>query len=292
MSIRSAVLVFATAGLLLLPLSLLASAAGKDQDVAQSLSMVKQAGEGEIRVLYVPASGWAYKNEAGELVGVTIELMEWFAEWVQQQHDIELSVAFIEDEDWSRFYQRVVNAEGGVFGIGNVTITEERRDELAFSPPYLTNVAVLFSDDSQQALGSMDEIGDSFEGLSGLAFEGTLHEQRMRDLQDGPMPELDIALASSNDEIIQRVADGEYFAWIDAYNFWRAREAGYPLRHHPVGDDPGEEFAVIMPRGSDWENLIREFFESESVVDSDRWGKKLREHLGPEVAELLLDAAD
>jgi len=255
-------------------------------------SQVQAQGEGRIQVIFVPAEGWAYRDSRGELTGVTVELMRWFAEWVEDEKDVVLEVAFQSQRDWGTFYQQVVEAPPGTFGIGNVTITEQRREELAFSPPYLTNVAVLISHEAQAPLSSLDDMDEAFSGLRGLAFEGTLHEERMQSVRETYMPGLDIELASSNDEIIQRVADGGYFAWVDAYNFWRAREGGAPLRHHPVGDDPGETFGVIMPKGSQWESLIEDFFESQSLPQHPRWQALLEEHLGEEVAQLLMDAAN
>lgn len=261
-----------------------------ETDAGDAWSSLQEAGEGEIRVLYVPAEGWAYEDAEGQLTGVTVELMRWFADWVAAEHDVELSVDFVREEDWSLFYERIRDAEAGVFGVGNVTITSERKEELAFSPPYVNNVAVGITHEDIPELGSVEELGEGFEGLTALAFRGTLHEERLRELRDAHAPDLEIAHAESNDEILERVAEGGYFAYIDAYNYWPAREAGKPLRHHPVLDDPGEQFGVILPRDTEWEAVMEEFFEADGGLQSRRdYRELLEKHLGAEVAELLLD---
>ncbi|MDQ2068908.1 substrate-binding periplasmic protein [Natronospira bacteriovora] len=262
-------------------------------DHADRFESVSERGHGRIEVLYVPATGWAYRDDRGELTGVTVEIMRDFKRWLAREQGLDLELLFVTERDWRRFYQRVVDAEGGVFGIGNVTITEERRQELAFSPAYLTNVAVLITHESQAELRAMVDIAGAFEDLSALAFEGTLHEERLQAIRAQYAPELTIESAQSNDAIIDGVAAGDYFAYIDAYNYWRAREAGQPLRHHPVGDDPGEHFGIIMPRGSDWAPVMEAFFQADDgYVQSERYRSLLKRHLGEEVAELLLSAAD
>ena len=259
-------------------------------DQGDAWSKVQERGEGEIRVLYVPASGWAYQDEDGQLTGVTVELMRDFADWVENEHEVELAVEFVEEADWSVFYDRVRDGKDGVFGVGNVTITDDRREELAFSPPYIINVAVGISHEDVPELESESALADTFDGLSALAFRETLHEDRLQALREAHAPDMPLKRADSNDEIIERVAEGDYFAYIDAYNYWRAREAGKPLRHHPVLDDPGEAFGVIMPRDTDWLSVMEDYFEhGDGLLESPFYRGLLEEHLGKEVARLLLE---
>lgn len=258
-------------------------------DAGDRWEEVRSRGEGSIRVLYVPSAHWAEKDADGELNGITVTLMRWFADWVGGEYGVDLAVDFVREEDWSVFYDRVRAAEPGVFGIGNVTITDGRRQELAFSPPYVANVAVGITHEEVPELASVDKLATTFEDLTALAFRDTLHEQRLRALRDEHVPDMDLVHAASNDEILERVAEGGYFAYIDAYSYWPARDAGKPLRHHPVLDDPGEHFGVILPQDTDWERIIREFFEADGGLKSrPEYRELLESRLGPEVADMLL----
>ncbi len=243
----------------------------------------------ELRVLYVDSTGWAYRDEAGELTGVTVEIMRRFAEWSHDEHQRALALEFVEERDWSTFYQRVRDASGGVFGLGNVTITETRRQELAFSPPYVTNVAVLISHHDVEPVDDRANLALGFANLSALAFAGTLHETRLRELAERHWQGMPLEFSGSNDDIIARAADGTHFAYIDAYNYYRARQNGAPLHHHPAFDDPGEEFGIIMPLDNDWQPLLAEFFHADGGLLSRTWYRELLSyHLGAEVAEILL----
>lgn len=268
-----------------------AVAATGDVDAADTWATVRESGGGTIRVLYVPAGGFAYRDGDGRLTGVTVEIMRQFAEWVGREYGVTLDAEFVEEEDWRTFYNRVRDAGPGVFGIGNVTITEARRDELRFSPSYLTNVAVLITHEDVPELARLEDADVAFHGLDALAFEGTLHETRLRQLRDAHVPGADMTMASTNDEILERVAGGGYFAYIDAYNFWRARDGGAPLRRHTAGDDPAEEFGVIMPLGTDWGELIDRFFQRDGGYrGTAEYHELLVRHLGEPLTRALEDA--
>jgi hypothetical protein len=277
----------------LLPAGLACAApAGEDAavalDAADSWEAVRAAGAGTIRVLYVPADGFAYRDADGRLTGVTVEIMRRFASWVRERHGVVTEVEFVEEQSWRSFYDRVRDAGPGVFGIGNVTITEARRAELHFSPPYLTNVAVLITHEDVSEIGDVADAAVAFRDLDALAFEGTLHEDRLRDLRTAHVPGASLAMATSNAEIIERVAGGGYFAYVDAYNYWRARDGGTPLRRHAAGDDPAEEFGVIMPLTSDWEPVIAAFFEDgDGYRNTPEYRALLQRHLGEPLTAAL-----
>ncbi|RUO21667.1 substrate-binding periplasmic protein [Aliidiomarina haloalkalitolerans] len=245
-----------------------------------------------LKVLYVNADGFAFRNEQGELTGVTVDIMHEFVRWFERYHAARINLNFVEEENWSVFYQRIRNASGGVFGLGNVTITEARRQELQFSPPYMTNVAVLISPAETAELTSFDEFPQVFTGLQPMAFAGTLHETRIKQLRDRYQPDAEVRAATSNPEIIEAVASGHYYSYIDAYNYWRAVAGGAAIRHHSIADDPGETFGIIMPLDNDWAPLLTAFFAAEGGFTlTERYREIMHEHLGENLANLLLEAA-
>jgi hypothetical protein len=147
---------------------------------------------------------------------------------------------------------------------------------------------VLITHDSVGELNALADAWTTFSGLSALAFEGTLHEERLRALRGAHVPGAPLVMARSNNEIIERVAAGGYFAYVDAYNFWRAQEQGAPLRRHAVGDDPAEEFGVIMPLNNDWAPLLEEFFARDGGYrNAPEYRRILEAHLGVSLTEAL-----
>lgn len=259
-----------------------------------SFELVKQRGYGTLTVVYIPAEGFAYIDERGNLTGVTIEIMEEFREFLDMMMGLNITYNFVTADNFQQFYQDIKNSKGGAFGLGNVTITEARKQELRFSPPYLTNIAVLITNDAVEELTEMAEIGDRFAGMSGLAFEGTLHQERIERLIANYIPSAPMEFARSNGEILAALAErDDLFAYIDIYNYWRAVERGKPLRQHTAGDLASERFGIIMPLSSDWQPVITDFFErGVGFRTSGVYRSILERHLGPELTEKLESARE
>ncbi len=260
-------------------------------DAGTSLQLAKAKGSGQLTVLFVAAEGFAYIDHKQQLTGVTVEIMRDFVQWLHQTQQLSLSLDFVAETDWTRFYQRIVAADGGVFGLGNVTITEARAQELQFSPPYLNNVAVLISHADVPELSSLQQLSDSFSAIQPLAFSGTLHEVRVRALRDSFQPGVEIGRVGSNQQLLELVASGAWYSYVDAYNYWRAQQQGMPLRHHPVADDSGETFGIIMPLNNDWAGLLNDFFNAgQGYRNTARYQQILLQHLGPELTAILEQA--
>ena len=255
---------------------------------AASFSRALSEGSVELLFFYVPASGFAYR-EGDELKGVTVELLRDFARFLREEHDLDARVRWVKEPSWAEFYDHVRSSSGAVFGVGNVTITEERALELDFSPPYLNNVAALITHRDAPELESLDDLGERFAGFRALIYPGTLHEARVESLRARYAPDLEVAEVQSNDELLAELAaDPEAFGYIDVYNYWRAVQAGAPLSRHSVGDDASETFGVILPHDSDWTPALRAFFERDGgYPQSERFAEIMRRHLGDELASML-----
>ena len=253
-----------------------------------TLSEARDAGQADLAFFFVPSSGFAYRDDGGHLTGVTVELLRGFAAWVARTEGVGVEVTWIEEPLWADFYGYVRDSRGGAFGIGNVTITEARGEELDFSPPYMQNIAVLVTHEDVPELGSMEEIAEAFAGMTALRYPGTLHEARLLEIRDTRFPAMTSREIASNDELVAGLAAGpSTFGYIDIYNYWRAREAGEPLRRHPVGDDAAETFGVILPNDSDWTPRMAAYMEEIGGAEGPTLARLLREHLGNELADLL-----
>lgn len=257
-------------------------------EVGTTLEQARAGETAELKVLWVASEGWAQLDADGQPEGLTIAIIQRFADWLATEHGLNVNLEFVEEDDWRRFYGRVRDGSGGVFGLGNVTITEARREELAFSPPYVTNVAVLISRAGDAEISSPSALPEIMAGRTGLGFAGTLHEERLRELAARYWPEMPLELGHSNDELVQAAAAGTHFAYVDGYNYYRARSRGLEIRRHPALDDPGEQFGIIMPRNNDWQDLLDDFFAAGGGLLQSRWYRDaMHQYLGAEIAELL-----
>lgn len=258
-------------------------------DQGTTYAQARQTQTATLRVLYVPAPGFAVEAD-GEMQGVGIDILYDFQRWFERYHSISLQFEFIPEEDWSVFYQRIVDAEGGVFGLGNVTITEQRRDELAFSPPYLNNVAVLITAAQYPEFTTVESMADHIDTLRPLAFSSTLHQTRVEELRDQIQPDATLTEVTTNQAVLDEVSENNFYSYIDAYNYHRAAEQGASIKHHPAFSLSGEQFGIIMPHSNDWQMMLTAFFAAEGgYLTTERYRTILRTHLGEQVTEILLE---
>lgn len=281
----------------ILIISLLLTSCGRSSDdpvLNNTWEDVQQMGGGTVTLMYVPSDGFSYTDEDGRLTGVTIELVRDFIDFVNIQYDLGVTIHYEPIEQFTSFYETVRDTSGGVFGVANVTITEERKTELAFSPPYMTNIATLITHSDIPEISGFDEILQAFSNLKALAFEGTLHQDRLEKIVEQYLRETEMVFAHSNNEIIERTSSANsYFAYVDIYNYWRALNSGAPIQRHSAGDEASEQFGVIMPLNSDWHHLMDRFFYDEGgYLNTDRYRYLMETHLGEELANLLLDQID
>ncbi|TVR79837.1 MAG: amino acid ABC transporter substrate-binding protein [Saprospirales bacterium] len=261
---------------------------GKQQSNAPSSNWgeARESGMGILTAIYVPSEGFAYIDEAGKLTGFTVELLRTFSDYILDEYNVELKILFEEETDWRVFYNRIRDGADGKIGMGNVTITDARKEELHFSPPYMNNIAALISHRDAPSLNDISQIEELWQGKTGLAFEGTLHEERVREIVENYISNGSIKMVHTNDEIIELISSSNtYFAYIDLYNYLRAVNRGFPLQHHPAGDVSEETFGYILPLNSTWAEPVRAWFESNGgLMNSPFYRELMIEHLGEELA--------
>lgn len=247
-------------------------------------------GAGDITVVYLEEDAFAYMDENGNLSGIHIDIFEHFSNWLRNSKGINLDINYVgEAESFARFYSSIQNAEGGVFGLGTVTILERRKSEVSFSPPFLTNIAVLVTHDDVPEIESMEDMSTAFSDLTGLNITGTTLEDRMRELQESHLPNMPLRNVESQVEALELIVNNpEYFCYLDLSIYWPAMQQGQSIRRHAVGDQASELFGYIMPVDSDWAPVIEEFFNLGSGYrGTATYRNTLVRHLGVEVTRML-----
>jgi putative glutamine transport system substrate-binding protein len=249
---------------------------------------VKEKGEGTIVWTYIQTPAFTYEQD-GELTGICVDIMESFVNFVEKTHNVTLNVEYVEGDNFSSYYQSMTHAKGGVFGLANTTITEERKQEVDFSPPFITNIAILVTHNSVPDLTSMNAIGEQFTGMKAFAPSGSMHFQRIQDIKEQYYPGLEIEIVPSSKRGLDRINNGEKaFSYQDIALFWNYKEKGYPIKRHATGDKSSEKFGIMMPKGSDWTPIMEDFFAMGNGFKSTSiYRSSLVKHLGPEVLEML-----
>lgn len=255
-----------------------------------SWEKAKASGSGTISLAYVETPGFVYKDNSGNLTGICVDIMKDFVNYVNAKKGIKLSAKFVGDGSSFRgMYNNVKGSNGGVFGLGNITITEARKSEVRFSPAFITNFAILVTQNSVPTLNSMEDISKTFASLTAYTAKGTLNDKRLMDVKAKHFPNMKIAYVSSSPETLDKVlADPNSFSYLDLAFYLDAVQRRQPLKRHAVGDQSSEQFGFIMPKNSDWQPLMEEFFAADGgYTNTMAYKKILSKHLGDTGVKLL-----
>jgi ABC-type amino acid transport substrate-binding protein len=256
-------------------------------------SQAKMRGEGKISLAYVETFGFVYKDN-GKLTGVCVDIMNDFIKYVGEKKKVKLTSEFVGDsESFKGMYDKVRGSSGGVFGLGNVTITEERKREVKFSAPFITNLAFLITQNDVATLAKMEDLSTTFGKLTAYTAKGTLNEKRINELKQKYYPSMKITLTSTSQETLEKITSGsDGFAYLDLAFYLEAVQQRKPVKRHPVGDKASEQFGFVMPMNSDWSQVLEEFFKANGgYVNSAEYKSILRKHLGETGMKLLQSVA-
>lgn len=246
--------------------------------------------QGEITLTYSHAAKFS-EMKSGQHKGVCFDIMNKFISYVKATHGVNLSIVYKDLHDpknFGLFLKTVKISNGGVFGLGNITITEARKKEYRFGAPYFSNVAILTTGNEVSTLSSMSNISKEFAGKTILVQHGTTHETRAKLLKKR-FPDLVIETTKSFEEANKRVSEStNYFTYIDFSTYLGILTQRIPLKRHEVGDQKGEDFGFIMPKNSDWTPIFDEFMAADGgFTKSVTYRKILAENLGSHVLKLM-----
>jgi len=280
--------------ILLISVVLILSNSGYSQNYSgDSWAQAKAKGEGKISLAYVETFGFVYKDN-GKLTGVCVDIMNDFIKYVSEKKNVRLTAELVGNgESFKGMYDRVKASSGGVFGLGNITITEERKREVKFSPPFITNLAFLITQNNVATLAKMEDLPTTFGKLTAYTAKGTLNEKRINELKQKYYPDMKIILTATSQETLEKITSGtDGFAYLDLAFYLEAVQQRKPVKRHPVGDKASEQFGFAMPLNTDWSPILDEFFKANGGYrNSTEYKSILRKHLGETGMKLLQSAA-
>ena len=260
------------------------------QYTGDTWSSVKSSGEGTLSLAYVETPGFVYKDRSGKLTGICVDIMNDFVGYVNTKYGVKLASKFVGDgSSFSGMYGKVKASEGGVVGLGNITIRASRKKEVKFSPSFITNFSILVTHATVPTLTNMSQISKTFAGLTAYAPKGTTNEKRLLDIKKTSFQSMPIKYVASSPEALNKVlTDKTAFAYLDLAFYLDAMQKRQPIKRHPIGDQTSEQFGFIMPMNSDWQPLMEEFFQGDGgYTNTMAYKKILTKHLGDTGVKLL-----
>lgn len=255
---------------------------------ADAWTRVRERGEGTVTALWNGVDPFVFRDKAGRLVGVEVEVMDAFAAWVRRRYGIRLTVDWVEVPRFEELLPYVARTrQAGVFGWGYFSITDERRRRVRFTPPYMPDLSVLVTN------SSVPDLQTDAAALAQLR-EGEAFTMRHTTMADdvaalrrrlGPVP---MRFLPNDYDILARISRQENaFGYLPLSLYIVALQKGLKVKRQPVLTTRREGFAGIYPLHSDWRQPVEAFFNSPEFARLSH--DLMHKYLGPRMSELVTD---
>jgi hypothetical protein len=126
--------------------AVISDAASQDKIQGDSWYDVHQKKSGSVTVTWYTSTPFIYRDGSGKLAGIEYEILTGFQQYLKRAHNIALHINWWEDKSFLGTYETVRTADrDGIFGVSAFSITEKRQTEVAFGPPYMSEISVMIS---------------------------------------------------------------------------------------------------------------------------------------------------
>ncbi|MFN7705815.1 MAG: substrate-binding periplasmic protein [Chryseotalea sp.] len=255
--------------------------------IGDSWEKVKTQG-GTLTVVYCEQPGLIYKdNTTGKVEGVCADILEDFAAFVKKNYGKTLTINYaLKEQNFSKFLL-IAQHTPDVMGISNVTITEERKKILKFTPAFMSNLVVLLTHKNAPSISSLSQIPTSLNGYTAKVLGGSTHSKIMEEIKEENAPNLKITYANSGIDIMKELTESsKIFTILDFTEFINASRKQLPVKRHNVNVGSSEELGFIMNKQSDWDKPWNEFLTIE-YRKSVRYRKIIVDNLGANFLSML-----
>jgi putative glutamine transport system substrate-binding protein len=274
--------------LLLIPPILFIGLKSQAQYSGDTFAKAKQSKTANLTYVYSEAPGFA-ANIGGEVQGVCVDVMSDFEFFLLDNYGITVNSTMEKKHanNFTSYLNAVKVSSDGVFGLSNTTITQKRKATYNFSPPYITNIGMMLSNEALPTLNDITKIAEVFAGKKAVTVKGSTNEEQILRIKKKYFPSLTIEYVNSFEEAMNTITNStDYFANLDFTYYLDATKSKKPIKRHPAGDQTAEEFGIVMPKDSDWDKPFQEFL-TESYRTSPSYRKIIAKHLGRNALQLL-----
>ena len=256
-----------------------------------SWAEVKRNGTGSVTALWYDIEPFIYRDGTGGIIGVEYELMEGFKPFLKRKYGVDLLVNWVDAGNFENIYPYIKQSEEkGLFGLSFYSITDERKEEVKFSPPYMPDLNIVVTNNNLPVYNNDIDFIRDIKKMKGYTMEQTTMEQDLLKLKQNYFPLLPVYNQVDDYEVLKQIsAYRNAFGYVPVSIYVVALQRGIKVKRQTVLATRREGFAAIYTKESDWEEPVNQYFNSsECKVLVNRL---IQKYLGLEVADIILNVS-
>ncbi|HCW06479.1 MAG TPA: hypothetical protein DGG95_03830, partial [Cytophagales bacterium] len=251
-----------------------------------SWATVTSKGTGVLGVVYYPQAGLIYE-EGGKMKGVCAELLTEFSAFVQSKYGKKVEVKYLGAEEVFSNFLKTCQTTPDILGVTNVTVTDERKKILKFTPAFLSNQETLITHKNAPAVENLSKISSVLNGYKAKVITGSVHVKYMEQLKKENFPSLTIEQGPSGPEILKEISTNpKLFTILDFTEYVDATRNRLPIKKQNVEIGAPQDLAFVMSKQSDWDKIWNEFLTPE-FRKSEKYRKIIANNLGGAYLSIL-----
>lgn len=246
--------------------------------------------KGTITALWYDIEPFIYSNKDGQLQGVEYEIMESLKLYLLHKYGIELNIEWVNAGSFQNIYELVKQSkQPGVFGWSYYSITPQRKKEVQFTPPYMPDMNVLVTNNSEPVYATSQELTTRLKDMRAYTMGNTTMEDDIEALRNNFYQPLRIIKREDDYVLMKDIAeDRNGFGYVPLSVYIVGLQKGIKVKRQNVLTSRREGFAAVMPMNSDWKELMDSYFQTTFFLNSA--GRIVSKYLGSEVKDLVFDA--
>ncbi|PCH69125.1 MAG: hypothetical protein COC01_02220 [Bacteroidetes bacterium] len=246
--------------------------------------------KGDVYVYYFEVEPFSIIKEDGQLVGIEIELMNKFIDFVRSHYQVKLKANFVEISAFLELYNTIRHGEKGMFGIASLSMTPQRLEEIQFSPPYIPDIEVLICSNNIPIVGSLDEFKEVFKDLTALNVPNTTFEKDIEKVKKY-LPDLKVENVQNSNEIRKRISENEnLFSFCELPTYLLVLKKGLKIKRQNLFKEERLGYGFIYPKLSGWKEPVEAFFNDPEFRPF--MINIIQKYLGGDVRDLMWNVAD
>lgn len=248
----------------------------------------KKSGYVTVQVFDLPP--YIEHDANGRLMGIEVELFEEFVRFVHEIYGVKITPQYVGTHRFNLYWGNVLQAPNGYFSIGPNSITEERKKQIRFSPPYMPDIEVMISS-TNIPFSTMDNFTKNFKSRTAVTIRSSTFAIEVEGIKQNYFPQLPIEYVQNSDEVLQKLTNNpDRFAFMELPVYLMYLRKGYQLKRHNVFKTEREGYAIAYSLNSDWEQPINQFFSSPRF--RPLMNRIMHKYLGEDIPDLLFKADD
>lgn len=237
-----------------------------------SWEQVKATGEGNMIIYWYTSRPFIMPNNEGQLVGIEYEIIQDFANYLENKHNVKINVFWVKEENFKKTFDKIhLDGQSGTFAASAFSKTPYRQTKVNFTPTYLSDISVMISSKNIPIASTHEEFDQMFDKLTAITITGTTYEDDLINLKNTRKLNFDINRIPSEENILYTIqANESTFGYIDLpiYLMYFNNGSTVNLNRQNLFSIKREGYSMIYPKGSDWDEQIKAYFNDPQAQDN------------------------